>query len=206
MPKQKPTPAELPSEELILAAIERAECHRDSEHYPGVVLRTIKEHLGIPHNGWTTRQLRPKLEALEAAGLIEPVRRLGSNALVLTPEGLARLDAARSEIDPLPEAPQHQAWSEARATAAKHLPGFRANLRDTLEEAIALLEADHEADSATWFEIGDRLRKSCQRFASAIHCLREWPEPDDSRPDRDEEPPYNRQGRRSTRGWDTDTD
>ncbi|HEX5852512.1 MAG TPA: hypothetical protein VFY36_05415 [Solirubrobacteraceae bacterium] len=204
MPAQKPTLVELPSDELFMAAMERAECHRDSKDYPGVNLGTIKEHLGIPHNGWTTRQLRPKLEALEANGLIEPTRRLGIDALLLTDEGQARLDAARSEIGPLPEAPQHRAWAEARAAAGKHIAGFRADVRGTLDEAIELLEADREASSATWFEFSDRLRESCGRLATAIHCLREWPEPDDSKPDRDDEPPYNRRGRRSTRGWDTD--
>lgn len=52
------------------AAIERAERHRDSEREIGLTLPTVKEHLGLPHHGGTTRRLRPHLEALQTAGLI----------------------------------------------------------------------------------------------------------------------------------------
>jgi hypothetical protein len=72
-----------------------------------------------------------------------------------------------------------------------------------LDEAIALLEADQEADSATWYERSESLHQSGRRLASAIHCLREWPEPDDSKPDTDD-PPYRQRGRRQTRGWDSE--
>ena len=73
MPAPKPTP-ELPSNDLILAAIERAVCHRGRPEL-NVALSAIKEHLGLPHNGWTTQQLRPKLRELEATGLIKQSRR-----------------------------------------------------------------------------------------------------------------------------------
>jgi hypothetical protein len=120
--------------------------------------------------------------------------------ITLTDEGRRRLDAIRGEIT-LPEAPQHQAWREAQLAASERIAGFRGDLRGALEEAIAQLEGDHEADSDTWFEFGERLRHSSRLFASAIHCLREWPEPDDFHIDKDE-PPHNQRRRRSVHDWD----
>ncbi len=195
MPKTKPTP-ELPSNDLILAAIERAICHRDRNEPES--LGSIKQHLGLPHNGWTTLQLRPKLEELEAADLIEQSRLRSRAVWGLTPKGLRRLDAVRGELT-LPEAPQHRIWREARATAGDRIAGLRADLRGTLDEAIELLEAEREANSATWFEFSERLQKDGQQLATAIHCLREWPEPDDSKADTDK-PPYGQNSRRRIRG------
>ncbi|HEX3520387.1 MAG TPA: hypothetical protein VHT29_15250 [Solirubrobacteraceae bacterium] len=199
MPETKPTP-ELPSNDLILAAIERAICHRGGNDPQA--LSTIKQHLGLPHNGWTTLQLRPKLQALEATGLIEQSRLRSKPLWRLTREGHKRLDAVRAAIV-LPESPQHQRWSEARNAAGERIAGFRGDLRGALDEAIALLEADHETDSTTWFELSERLRQAGRLFASAIHCLREWPEPNDSQPDKDD-PPYSQRARRQIHGWDSD--
>ncbi len=198
MPETKPTP-EPPSNDVILAAIERAICHRgDNEPQ---TLAMIKEHLGLPHTGWTTIQLRPKLEALEAATLIKQSRRHGQTKWGLTAEGSMRLDAMRSGIT-LPEAPQHQRWREARNAAGERIAGFRGDLRGTLDQAIQLLEADHEADSTTWFDLSDHLHQSGRLYASAIHCLREWPEPNDSQADIDD-PPNKQRARRQVHGWDS---
>jgi len=201
MPKKERTPDAPISDDLLLAAIERAERHRGYDHTPGVLLSTIKEHLGLPRHGGTTRKLRPQLEVLKNAGLIEQFRLKTFDLTTLTSTGRARLDAVRDEIGPLPEAPQHQAWREARAAARERIAEFRGGLRGVLDEAIALLEADHETDSATWFEFSERLHHASRLFGSAIHCLREWPEPDDSRVDTDD-PPYRQHGRRQIRGWD----
>ncbi|MGO9761520.1 MAG: hypothetical protein ACLP1Q_09725 [Solirubrobacteraceae bacterium] len=203
MPTQKPTPEQVPSKELVLAAIERAERHRSSGSSPGIGLSTVKEHLGLPSHGGTTRKLRPYLQALEDAGLIAQFRHKGCDVMTLTTRGRERLDAIRDKIGPLPEAPQHKAWREAQAASSERIAGFRGDLHGALAEATALLEADHEADSATWFEYSERLRHAARLLASAIHCLREWPEPDDSRIDKDD-PPYRQRGRRNTRGWDSD--
>jgi DNA-binding PadR family transcriptional regulator len=200
MPTEKPTPPALPSNNLILAAIERAICHRGRNEPES--LSEIKAHLGLPHNGWTTLQLRPKLAELEATGLIESSRRDRSDLWKLTAKGYKRLDAIRAEIT-LPEAPQHRRWREARTAASERIAGFRGDLRGTLDQSISLLEADQEADSATWYELSDRLHQAGRKFASAIHCLREWPEPNDSQPDTDD-PPYKQRGRRQTYGWDSD--
>jgi hypothetical protein len=200
MPAQKPTPAEQPSDELLLAAIDRAERHT-GRNEPGESLRRIAEHLGLPFHSGTSKRLRPQLDALHTAGLVEPLRRHGVNLWALTSNGRARLRTlCDNDLDSLPEAPQHRRWREARTAASERIAAFRGDLRGTLDEAIALLEADL-ADSATWFELSERLHDTCWRFASAVHCLREWPEPDDSQADTDE-PSYNQRGRRHTRGWD----
>jgi hypothetical protein len=201
MPAQKPTPAEQPSDDLLLAAIDRAERHAGRDE-PGESLRRIVEHLGLPFHSGTSKRLRPQLDVLQTAGLAEPLRRHGVNLWALTNNGRARLETQRDNAtESLPEAPQHRRWREARTAASERIAGFRSDLRGALDEAIARLEADQEADSATWFEFSERLHDTCWRFASAVHCLREWPEPDDSRADTDE-PPYNQRGRRHTRGWD----
>ena len=201
MPAKKPTPLALPSNDLILAAIERAICHRDRNEQPEA-LSTVKRHLGLPHNGWTTLQLRPKIEELETAGLIEQSRISSRDVWGLTAKGRKRLETVRGELT-LPEAPQHRIWREARTAAAERIAGFRGELRATLDEAIGMLEADHEADSATWYEISERLHQAGRLLASATYCLREWAEPDDSHADTDD-PPYRQRGRRQIRGWDSD--
>jgi DNA-binding PadR family transcriptional regulator len=198
MPTSKPTPAEPPSNDLILAAIERAICHR-GRNEPAETLSSIKEHLGLPHNGWTTLQLRPKLEALQTAGLIEKSSRRRKAVWGLTTKGRKRLDAVRAEVT-LPESPQHQRWSEARTAASERIAGFQDNVHGVLEEAIDLLRANRKANSATWFELGDRLHNSCRRLASATYCLREWQEPDDSTADIDDAP-HRQMGRRHTPAW-----
>jgi DNA-binding PadR family transcriptional regulator len=200
MPKTKPT-RELPSNDLILAAIERAICHQGSDR-PGESLGSIKQHLGLPHNGWTTLQLRPKLEALEAAGLIEKSRRSSIDLWGLTAKGRRRLGAVRSKLT-LPESPQHRRWREARVAANERITEFRNHVRGLLDEARELLEAHPDESAATWFEISDRLHTGSWRLASAIYCLHEWQEPTDSAADIDDAP-YRQRGRRHTRGWDRD--
>jgi hypothetical protein len=79
----------------------------------------------------------------------------------------------------------------------------RGDLRGRLDEAVGLLEVDHEADSASWFELSERLRQASRRFASAIHCLREWPEPEDSHQDNDDVS-FGQRGRRNIHGWDSE--
>jgi DNA-binding transcriptional regulator PaaX len=200
MPKSNPTPDALPSNDLILAAIERAICHR-GRNEPGESLSTIKEHLALPHTGWTTLKLRPKLQELEAAGLIEQSRRSSHNVWGLTSKGRKRLNAVRTELT-LPEAPQHRRWRDARAAAGERIAGFRADLRAALDRATNLLDTDEDTDSATWFELSERLNQAGRLLASATYCLRDWAEPDDAHPDLDN-PPYTQRGRRHIGSWDS---
>jgi hypothetical protein len=57
---------------------------------PGETLAQIKRHLGILHHGGTTLILRPKLQALHAAGLIDTFRRHSQDYLGPTDTGRQR--------------------------------------------------------------------------------------------------------------------
>ncbi len=70
------TAVEPVSDAQILAAIDRAEAH-DRNQIPDAGRWDIAAHLGFVHNSWTTKQLRPQLDALRATGRIRDVRRLG---------------------------------------------------------------------------------------------------------------------------------
>ena len=106
----------------------------------------------------------------------------------LTSAGRRRLQRARraGSVPPLPESPQHRAWRDARTAAAQEIERFRASLRDRLDEAALLLEADEPPHSDAWFELGEALQRACRRVASASHCLYEWVEPHDLRADVDD--------------------
>jgi DNA-binding transcriptional ArsR family regulator len=213
MPKQQPTPDPMPSKELVLAAIERAECHRIKHDDPalsrsgpdrsGMSLSIIKEHLGLASGGWTTTQLRPTWEELNDAGLIEQARRSGIVVWRLTSTGQKQLDAARQAgaVDALPESPQHRRWREAHALAGERIGELRESLRQVLDEAIELLDTNSASPSDSWFTIGERIKHACWRLGSATHCLHEWLEPDDAHPDIDQ-PPHGQRGRRETHQWD----
>jgi hypothetical protein len=174
------------SDALVLATIERAERHRERER-EGVMMSDIAEHLGFVHGSWTTRRLRPQLDALIAEGLLARSRRHGVLVWELTDDGRGRLDQMRraGEAGELPEAPQHRLWRHARATAGQRIDAFRTEARGAVEEAAMLLDTE-DAPSDAWFGVAERLRASCWRVGSATHCLREWREPDDARPDVDD--------------------
>jgi hypothetical protein len=200
MPKIDRTLDDLPSEELVLAAIERAEGHQ-AGNGPGVSHAAVVDHLGLRRSSHTGRRLRPTFEALKTAGLIDQPRRRGLKLWGLTSRGRKRLQAARrdGEVGPLPESPQHRAWREANSAADEHIEGLRKELRRTLEDVAIQLKPDREASSETWFDAGERLQRACNRLGSATYCLHEWSEPDDSRADIDE---GQRPGRRNPARWD----
>jgi len=52
----------------------------------------------------------------------------------------------------------------------------------SVEDAAMLLDAEDERSDA-WLGIAERLQAACWRVGSATYCLREWREPDDTRPD-----------------------
>jgi len=201
MPKEKRTPDVMPSDELLFAAIDRAERHLGRDDDRGVLLATVKEHLGLPRGGWSTRQLRPQLDRLLAEGLLEQLRRAGLDVWTITDAGRRRLAAARraGRVPPLPEAPQHRRWREARSQAGERIESFREDMRERLSAAISLLDAGDETDSDAWLATGKRLESGCKRLASATYCLAEWSEPDDATADGHE--PEHR-GRRDVHGWD----
>lgn len=74
------------SDGLVLAAVERAEGHREREG-EGVMMSDIAEHLGFVHGSWTTRRLRPQLDALIAEGSLARSRCHGVVVWALTEAG-----------------------------------------------------------------------------------------------------------------------
>jgi hypothetical protein len=171
---------------LVLAAVERAERHREREG-EGVMMSDIAEHLGFVHGSWTTRRLRPQIDALIAEGSLALSRRHGVVVWALTEAGRRQLERMRraGEVEELPEAPQHRAWRYARAKAGERIDAFRTEAREALDEAAMLLDAE-DPHSDAWFGVAERLQAACWRVGSATYCLREWREPDDARPDVDD--------------------
>jgi hypothetical protein len=175
-----PATGEIP-DLLILAAVERAARHR-ADGGSAVLIYAVMEHLGLlPRGGG----FGVKLAELERAGLLQRKRLHRAQGWELTDSGRRRLQRARraGQLSELPESPQHRAWRQERETAEAEIDGIRLELRGTLEAASALLDAPSHSDD--WFEYGDRLRRECRRIGVAIHCLQEWQEPDDARPDID---------------------
>jgi len=184
------------SDAQILAAIDRAETH-DRNQIPDAARWDIAAHLGFVHESWTTRRLRPQIDALKAAGRISDVRRLGLDLVALTSTGRRALRKARGtgEVS-LPESPQHRRWRHSRTMADDRIDGFREAIRASMAELGALLDTE-QAPSDAWFEFGKRLSAECRRLGSATYCQSEWAEPDDARADVDTV-----LGRRNVWGWD----
>lgn len=201
MPAKKPTPAATPSEDLVLAAIDRAYRHRTNQQNPGVLLADVKAHLDLPRSGAATLRLRPIWQALHDARLIEQFHLQGNLVWNLTPAGHRRLTAASHTSDlTLPESPQHRRWKTAHTEAAQRINTLRADLRAALADATRLIDNDCVAASTDWYELGERVNTASARLASATHCLHEWPEPDDTTADIDTPPPL-RAGRRDYHAW-----
>jgi hypothetical protein len=187
-------PYEPVSDAQILAAIHRAEVHDQQDDASRA---DIAAHLGFVHNSWTTRRLRPQLDALRSTGRIRDVRRCGLDLVALTAAGRRALGKAQSTGEVvLPEAPQHRIWRHSRTIAGERIEEFRLALRASLDEAGALLDAER-APSTTWLDFAKRLSAECKRLGSATYCLLEWPEPGDAQADVDEI-----RGRRNVTGWD----
>jgi hypothetical protein len=198
MPKAKPTPAAELSDQLLLAALERAERHQRREGQ-GVLLATLKDHLGLPHHSGTTVRMRPQLDRLQDTGLIQYGRHGGLKLWKLTDRGRGRLKRARrfGETVALPESPQHRKWATARRMAEEQITQLRADLRRTLDQATTMLDTETTTSDA-WFEMIPRLNDACRRVAIATYTLCEWVEPDDSRPDID---PHPQRDRRNIHAW-----
>jgi hypothetical protein len=189
------------SDALLLAGMERAERHEQAEC---VLWRRIVEHVGFIPGGWTTRNLRPQVETLAAAGLVERSRRHGVHMWGLTSSGRQRLAELRcaGEVVDLPEAPQHREWRQARAEAGELIDRFRQQVRHTLEEATELLDGEH-GDSDVWFGLARCLDGQCKRLGAATYCLQEWAEPDDAHADVEDVCTWGdlRHLRRARTGW-----
>ena len=193
-----PAPIERPpSGALVLAAAARAELHRVEarggarararDAIPGASLPSIAAHLGLSVRSASARELRAVLARLVREGSLARGRRHGAEVWTLTAAGRERLRRAGARLPArLPESPQHRTWRAARVLAARELGRFAAELRVDLEAAEAMLQAGQTPHSDAWLELGERLRVGARRVGSALHCLHEWPEPDDGRADVDE--------------------
>lgn len=207
-----------PSDELVLAAVERAGCHHPRGD-TAVPAWAILDHLAVRRRSADARRVRMQLDLLHETGWLERSRRHGVPAWELTDMGRDRLRLAlgAGECPLLPESPQHRAWRAARASAAQENERFRESLRQRLDQAVLLLDASEPPHSDDWFELAHELQRACWRLGSASYCLHEWVEPDDAHADldrhldpRDEELAPDerarrrarRAGRRNTGLWD----
>jgi hypothetical protein len=182
---QHARPTELPSDGLILTAVERAVRHRGGEA-PNVPVWAILEHLQLATRSREARHVRSRLQALQATGSLQRARRHGVPVWTLTRGGRGQLaDAQSAGGAALPESPQHRAWRQARIAADEEIERFRSDLAAAVDHSARLLDADPPADSDAWFELAERLRRAAWRVGSASHCMYEWKEPDDARADLD---------------------
>jgi hypothetical protein len=176
------------SDAVILVALDRAERYEYPNPWSekGVYWTTLVAHLGFVRDSWTTRRLRPQVQALIDAGLIVRTQNARRVRWSLTDAGAvaetqARLDGQVS----LPDSPVRRQWRRARSEAAEQSEGIRARLGDELRHALALFDAG--GDSAAWYRASERLSRECRRLGGAVFCLDEWQEPDDEHPDCDRE-------------------
>jgi hypothetical protein len=224
MPKPPQDPSaqrsKQPSDELVLAALERALLHRAEPGSPAPIW-SILEHLCIPRRGAGARHVKSVLRLALQMGRVESSRPHGVEAWQLTRAGRAHLRRLRSadSMPTLPESPQHRDWRNARAAAAQEVERFERRLGEHLDEGTRFLARDRPVSSDEWFLLAEAIRRDCRRLGSAYHCLYEWSEPRDELSDHDsrrdpEDPRLEpaeqnrrialRQGRRNIRLWRED--
>lgn len=186
---------------LVLAAVERAVLHEQEE---GILTSVLMAHVGLAWAPPTSQKFFPRLDELRQAGLLTSTERRGEPYWSLTSVGQERLTKEREagEVGALPESPQHRTWRHARTQAAVRIQRFREDLSDAHEKAGALIDQYRPVISKEWFELSEWLHSASWRLASATYCLTEWLEPEDHRPDVDENPGP-RLGRRNVAAWDT---
>jgi hypothetical protein len=173
------------TDDLILAAAHRAECHRG---YQGAPDWAVLEHLSVASRTKKARQVKARLPELAQAGFLKQSKQHGVIQWALTAKARKRLGEVPEVARSLPESPQHRRWRDARDAAEQDIEGFYLSLRDGVDEAADLLSMPMPPGppSDAWFEVGERLHRACRRLGSATHCLHEWAEPPDDRSDHDE--------------------
>jgi hypothetical protein len=175
----------------VLAAVERAQLQGGGRR-TAISPRCLAAHLGFVWHSGTARRLAPQLLALEAAGHLElggpsgferrcRLTRRGQNEL----QGARRAEVREAIVEALPESPQHRTWRHARESAAVGISEFLGLATTEVREAEAALRRPRIGSSGELMQIGNRLQLQLWRLASATHCLREWPEPNERRPDFD---------------------
>lgn len=179
---------EVPSAELVLAAIDRA-VRQLVRPVTDVSAHSIADHLALNRRSGAWRQALRLLRELEAVGEVKQGRRLGVAVWVLTAAGRKRLArVVRGGHGPsLPELPQWRLWRDSRRLAAQDADRFRAELLAALEDGLQLLN-DAAASSDAWLALSSRLARAADRVGAVVYCLTEWPEPGEGGPDLSEGP------------------
>jgi hypothetical protein len=198
------------TEELVLAAMDRAARHRAREK-DEVPVWALFEHLAIPRRSGAARRVRARVDAMEVAGLVERSRRHSVGMLVITRRARRLIKQLQQEgsLPVLPESPQHQKWRHARTLAGQEIERFRARVRGLIGQVLGMLDASPAVDSDAWFDVAEQLHIACRRLGSATYCLHEWQEPDDAHADLEDHGEISvlararRAGRRNVRLWDT---
>jgi hypothetical protein len=175
--------ADAPSQEQVLAAIERA-VRQSKRPVDGVIAAMIADHLALSPRSGAWRVARGHLRVLEGARDVERFRRNGLAVWGVTRAGRRRLAGMRrgGEYPVLPESPQHRVWRDSRRLTKQEMGRFREELSAALDEGTQLLRLS-SVSSAAWLDCSRRLSRAAGTLASAVHCLDEWPEPDESGPD-----------------------
>jgi hypothetical protein len=186
-------------DDLILAALDRAERHSQRQ---GAPIWLVQEHLSVARRSGQGRQVLARVLALADVGLLEPRRRHGANVWTMTTAARLRLRRAPGIAEALPESPQHRKWRDARTLAGQEAGRFAERLRTTLAEGEAMLDAEGtSASSDDWAALAARLSRAASLLSSATHCLHEWAEPSDQAADVEED---RIRGRRNVRLWSDD--
>jgi hypothetical protein len=176
-----------PSDPLVLAAVQRAGLHHRPQDGPPAPTWAIVAHLALHRHRGPGRRIRSRLQALADAGLLARSERHGAALWRLSAKGARRLARERRSGGALalPESPQHRAWRNARRVATLEVGRFELDLWTLLTTAEAMLQSESPPSSDAWFELAERLRSTTRFYGSALHCLREWPEPSDRAADVD---------------------
>jgi len=179
---------EVPSAELVLAAIDRA-VRQSVRPVTDVSGNSIAEHLALSRRSGAWRRALRLLRELEAVGEVKQGRRLSVTVWALTAAGRKRL--ARNVRDgygpSLPESPQLRRWRDSRRLAAQDADRFRAELFAALEDGLQLLNKTATSSDA-WLALSSRLARAADRVGAVVYCLAEWPEPGEGAPDLSEGP------------------
>jgi hypothetical protein len=173
------------NDDLILAAIERAEHHHG---YQGAPDWEIVEHLSVARRSKKAGQVKARLPELVRDGFLGESRRHGVSVWATNAKARKRLAQVPEATASLPESPQHRKWREARDAAEQEIEGFYLGLRDAVDATADLLSEPMPPGppSDAWFEMAERLHRACRRLGSATHILHEWAEPSDDKADDDE--------------------
>jgi hypothetical protein len=178
-------PPDVITDDLILAALHRAECHRGSQDAPDWA---VQAHLSISARSRKGREVKSRLPELAQAGYLETGRKYGIEQWSLSAKGRKRLSEVPEAMASLPESPQHRKWRDARDAAEHNVEAFYLSFRDSVDAAADLLSEPMPPcpSSDAWLEVGGRLHRDCRRLASATYCLHECAEPPEDKADPDE--------------------